>query len=429
MIFNKINLRLLLLSILIFTLFFGVYLHLSLALSKTGALDEWDILFELDPPRVIGDMTIFIYDHYRTAVHPLYVLIINPIGILVNKLVGSNVTTAVIINCFLGSFGVTLGFIYHWVTTKNIGDSVLLALLFGISSSQLILSIVPDTSSLATCSLILTYILFFLSLKNNSTPMIIWIIAGVFSLGVTTTNFLQTVICFGISHQRSRKHTRFYDRVKGIFNYLLVVVCVTALLSVIQKLIYPSTVLFFLRRAYIEDLSYVIFLIIQKPLIVINQLLKYFFWVNLIAPYPTVFTMSGKHLPAITFRNSTDFSFLGIGSSMLWFALIGTGVIALLWQPKKYKINDDYFPLYIGLSLCLLFNLVFHSFYGVGEKGKIEYFLYTGNFTFLTLSIFAIHFRPHYRRTLRTLLIITIALMGMNNYLVVIGIINSYALF
>jgi len=411
-----------------FALFFSMYLFISLALSKTSAFYEGSILFELDTPRVIGDMTTFNFNHYRTKVHPLYVLIMNPIGILVNKLVGSNVTTAVVINCFIGSAGVTLSFIYFWIYTNTIVDTVLLTLLFGISSSQLILSIIPDTSSLAICSLIVTYLLFSLSIKRGGSPLLLWILAGVFSLGVTTTNFVQTVICFGISHLISTKHNSLRDLVILVFKYLFGVLSVTILLSIIQKIIYPSSTLFFLPEAYIEDMSYASLLFFQEPFIVIAQLLKHFLWVNFIAPYPTIFMMSGKNLPAITFSNSLDFSIFGIVSSILWFTLLGTYVFKYLWQQNKNKTKPDYYPLLLGYSFCLLFNFVFHSFYGIGERGKIEYFLYTGNFTFLTLSILAIHFRLLNKRTLRMLLLATIVLIGINNYLVVKEIINIYAL-
>ena len=118
--------------------------------------------------------------------------------------------------------------------------------------SQLFLSIVPDRASLATLSLLVTYIIFFISLYKRRIPSWLWLAAGVFSLGVTTTNFIQTLICFFIAQVASGKPM---PKAKGVVAKNLIifgggVLLFTAGLALIQKTIYPSSTLFFLPSVF-----------------------------------------------------------------------------------------------------------------------------------------------------------------------------------
>ncbi len=417
----------LLCGIAIFAVFFVLYFATSTVLSKTVAFQEDDILFELDTPRVIRDMTLPEANHYRSKVHPLYVLLMNPVGALAKKLIGSDVNAAVLLNSLLGAAGVTLGFIFFWLYTKTLMDASLLAFLFGLSASQLILSIVPDTASLAICSLLLTYILFLLSLRSRPPRLFWWILAGVFSLGVTTTNFAQTAICFAVSDfvvHRQQGVRRLGIRLLSFLGGVLLIV---TLLAVLQKALYPSTVLFFLPEAYREDLRYASWLVFQSPLTVGAQLFKNFAWLNFIAPDPTIYALPNHQLPAVTFSRSLDFSVPGIIGSLLWFGLWIAQIAKESWlRLRGAARQSSRRPLGWGFLLCLLFNLALHSFYGVGEKGGIEYFLYTGNFTFLVLALWAIPLELP-QKALRMLLATLIICVGLNNLWVVKGITSLFA--
>ena len=84
----------------IFLVFFTLYFIVSLRLSKTSAFTEFDILFEMDTPRVIKDMTRPEATHNRTKVHPIYVLLMNPIGKPLSGLVSSELMRRVALNFF-----------------------------------------------------------------------------------------------------------------------------------------------------------------------------------------------------------------------------------------------------------------------------------------------------------------------------------------
>ena len=364
--------------------FFMIYFWISLTLSKTAAYNENDLLFGIDTVRVVDDMTVFSTNHYRTSVHPLYLLFVNPWGVLLKKIVGSKLLAALIINSFLGGFGVGMAFLFFYGYKKAIQHAVILASLFGVSASQLILSVIPDTATLAICSLLFTYLIFLLSLKHENTYHAIWIIAGVFSLGVTTTNVFQTFLAYTFMILILRSKKEWYNKALSVSGYGLSVITITILLALIRKRIYPSAELFYLPSSFQNELRFASLLIFQEPLAVLKQLVGNFLLVNVIAPYPDVFTLTDtfRYSPSITFSTSSNFSFLGWISFSIWVFLLSISL-------GKYQDNQKKRTLHIFFLLCFEFNIVLHSFYGVGERGLIEYFLYTGNFTFLSVGALA----------------------------------------
>lgn len=440
----------LLCGLALFAAFFALYVSSSTALSRTAAFRFDDILFELDTPRVVGDMTMPQASHYRTKVHPLYILLANPWGSMAakriaskgdataapvriimpdgkKKLIAPEVDAAVRLNSLLGAAGVALAFVFFWLYTKRLSDAALFAFLFGLSASQLVLSTVPDTASLAICSLLVTYILFLRAIQSGRTRLLLWIPAGVFSLGVTTTNLAQTVICFAVADFAARRQRGFRHLAIRLLGLVGGVLAIAAALAWLQRAIYPTSDLFFLPEAYREEMDYASLLVLRSPLPVVVQLFKNFSWINFIAPHPTTYSISWHSLPALTFRSSLDFTPAGIIGSVLWFGLwIALGIGALRRPRTEPAAPSTSRPLVCGLLLCVLFNLMLHSIYGVGEKGAIEYFLYTGNFTFLVLTLWAIPLaRPKW--SFRVPLLALAVCMAINNLHVFNGIKTLFA--
>ncbi|MBT3337696.1 MAG: hypothetical protein HN855_13080 [Anaerolineae bacterium] len=395
----------------IFIVFFSIYFAISIALSKTAAYTENDLLFGIDTIRVIDDMTVFSADHYRTSVHPLYLLFINPWGVILKKIIGSKLLAALAINSFFGALGVGIAFLFFYTYGKTITNAALLSSFFGISASQVILSITPDTATLAICSLLGTYLLFLVSLKDQKNYLFLWILIGIFSLGVTTSNFAQTFICYTalVITQDSQKSVS--KKVFSVLGYGLCVFMITFAFALFQKTIYPSAGLFYLPVSIQDEMKYSSLLIFKEPFTVLFHLVKHFFVVNIISPLPTVFTLSGtfRHSPSITFSTTAEFGFIWWTGLILWITLYTTSLVHI-WKNKTNR------TLQITFLICFGFNFVLHSFYGVGERGLIEYFLYTGNFTFLLVSILT-NLPLEKKKYLVVLLIGLILLVGENNFL------------
>lgn len=414
------NKKLVLVAFLLQALFFAYYFSLSITLEKTQIFNEFDLLFELDPPRAIADLADFHGDHYRTTVHPIYVLLTNPGGSLLSLIVGSKMKAALMLNAFWGALGVVLAFLFFHSFSKQLMPSLLLALLFGLSMAQVLLSAIPDTASLAVCSLIFTYILFLKGLQKKEIWYKWWIVAGILSFGVTITNFAQTAICFAILvYTLQEDKSKLWQLAWKYLRYGLWVVGLSVVLAGLQKLIYPSAGLFFLPNALLDEKDFSTFLIFDHPLLVIQQEIKHFFLVNIVAPYPDTYFMPNQDAPAITFSTSWNYTVVGWIALAVWLAVLVIGVLAS-WGVKNLQ------AFFLGLALCLLFNAALHSVYGGGEKeGVVEYFLYSGNFTFLVLA-FLSPLGLSKNRWIPFLILAAVVLVGLSNWMVFWGIVGGY---
>lgn len=398
---------------------FVFYIYLGFTLARAEVFQDMDILFELDVPRVINDLTNFSEGHHRTYVHPIYVLLVNPLGSFLHLLTGTQTGAAMMINSFLGALGVSLAFTFFYLFGGPLFNSLLLALVFGLSMSQIILFASPETGSLAVVSLLLTYILFLYGLQKKQLPWKWWVFAGVLTLGVTTTNFVQTFIAFSLlSFVLYKENVSFIRLGANIVRYGFWVLGITAGLALIQKVIYPNSSLFFLPAAYAEESGYASLLVLEEPLLVAGQELKQFFLVNFIAPFPDTFAMPERGTVGVTFSSSWNYSAVGYVALALWVGVLIFGMVKS-WSYRKLM------PFFLGITLCLLFNLLLHSIYGVGEKGKIEYLVYAGNFSFLIMA-FLSPFARSSSRWITILLLVLIVLMGVNNLLVYRDILSAY---
>jgi len=405
---------------IILFIFFGLYFSNSLLLSRTSAFKQDDLLFEVDTWRMVNDITDYSADHYRTKVHPLYVLIVNPWGSLIKTISHSNIIAAIAVNSLLGAFGVCLAFIFIYILSRNNIDALLGCCIFGLSMSQIFFSTVPDTGSLAICSLIVTYTIFWVSLQRKRMYFVLWTIAGILSLGVTTTNFIQTLICFVISAMVVKENNKEdYSTISKIAGFIIIVISVTILLSLIQKMIYPSSSLFFLPTSYAEEVVYTSLLIIKHPLAVTLQVLIHFFLFNIVAPFPKAINYPGTSLPYLTFAGSWNYMIVGWFGAVLWICLILGGIV------KGFSGKKKNIPFYSGVVLCLFLNMFLHSFYGIGDKGQMELFLYTGNVTFLVLSFLGSYLRFK-KIPLRLFMILLSALIGVNNLAILQRIISIF---
>lgn len=401
----------------LFTCFLSVYFTTSNLLAKTHVFEQYNVLFEIDTPRVIGDLTESSANHYRTSVHPIYVLMMNPLGSLLKNMLGSSVLAAIFINSFFGAVAVGLIFCLFILLRMDIINAALLSILFGMSTSQLVFSVVPDTPSLAICSLLFTHLLFLVSLQQRKKYLVLWVVGGVFSLGVTTTNFVQTLICFVLSAQGICKSKSRQSIVLQTGLFLILVVGVTILLSLIQKFLYPSTTLFFTFGAYSLEKPYVSLLVLSQPLKVIIELMKNFFLINVIAPLPRVFTMPETALSAMSFSGVWTFTLSGCLAASLWLFALTRGVSGIVFGQRKISVFC------LGIVSCLVFNVVLHCFYGVASEDQIELFIYTGNVTFLVLLFLgqSMLLKQLFTRVLLAALIFGV---GFNNFIVMKKIIS-----
>ena len=416
---EPLNMNRFLLTAVIFLVFFLCYFHTSGLLDVAGAFEEFDILFEMDTPRVIEDMTVFREDHSRTRVHPLYVLMVNPVGLSLVRLVGDEVLAARIINSTLGALGVALAFVFFTRYGRKTIDAAHLASLFGVTTSQFFISSIPDTISLGVVSLVLLYTLFFTSLKEQRVRFLPWFLVGLFTLGVTTTNFVQAGILFFIASLNAMDEKKWVGAILQSLKYSLAVLAVGIVLALVQKAIYPTTALFFLPQTFAGELTYASPLVLQQPRVVLSYLVRTFLLINIAAPAPRFFEIPSLENPGVTFAASNDYSLVGWIALAFWIGL-------MLFSVGKILIKKKHLLFYVGLSACLAFNFLLHSFYGVTEN-RIELFLYTGNLTFLVMSPLVEAYMPKWENGFRLALVILVILLAVNNFQAMQEIIQAMA--
>jgi len=410
-------------GIILIFFFYGFYLFNAFQLYKTGIFAKYDVLFGADVPRVIEDMTTFEADHWRTGLHPLFVLLVNPLGSICVKILSKpNTSVAIGINSFFGSLGIALAFIYFWIQSRGLIYSLLLSILFGFSMSQMFWSSVPETYTLGVITLLLNYILFAIDYNKEVIHKRLWILIGFFTIAIATTNFIQTIILFTLLLMKSSfKNEECSTIILTITRFASKIIMITIVLAVIQKQIYPSSWLFFDLETIKFELKSNWFSCfwLKDSFTTISQILKHFCMVNLFAQIPNTHNIEGKGI-SITFSGPLNYSWIGWSGIILWGILLINGSIVGI---KGIFSRSNYFYFYIAIGLCLLFEALLYSCYGWYEDGHTELFLFTPYFTFLTFIVASWSFK-NINCFPKILLIILCILAIVNNNLIFQHIIN-----
>jgi hypothetical protein len=273
--------------------------------------------------------------------------------------------------------------------------------------------------TLAACTLVCAHLLFLGTLERGRVVPLRWIAVGIVCLGVTTTNLAQPLINRGLV---ALKATGFRPRIsvlRDLLLFLAPVGVVTAALAVVQKLVYPSSRLFFTPGAVSNELPFSSMRILEAPWEVIGQVLKQLLLVNVVAPLPDLYSIGPKLVPAVTLGSSWDYLGVGTVGAVLWIAWLVYAVI------RMRGLGSTHATFLFGIALCLAFNIALHSVYGVGEKGNVELLLYSGHFTFLAVVLGSVTLLG--RGWLpRLWLAALVALAGANNLLMMATIYGVY---
>ena len=189
-----------------------------------------DIWFGADVQRVIHDMTDPLANHERTIVHPVFPLILLPIGGLLAKFTSSlGIAAQLIISLSAAMTGILL-----FATTQNLGlkpiDSWLLIGAFASSSAFIFWWSIPETFPTGSLSILVPFYL----LSRQEARLKAWTLALAGSLAITTTNVSAGIVALFFSKQR-----------KNFVKILLLALLLILALSFLQKSYLPSAKYFF----------------------------------------------------------------------------------------------------------------------------------------------------------------------------------------
>lgn len=362
---------------LVFLLFSGLYGVLGGLFMRLGCFSHVDIFFGADARWMVGDIAEFTANHYRTNTHPLGVLLVNPVGALLNLLVHAPQTTALWITAVTGGSFVVLLLVFLLRLGVSKSLAALCAVLGGLSASHLLWGAVPDYFLLDGLSLLL------FCWVVTVHPRRLWLVvaSAVMAAGTVTTNLPVVVLIYLAARHGIRQKLTVLLR-DGIKFFALILALMT-LLAVIQDLIYPSSTLFFRFHALQSRAMYISGESLPERLAL---LLPYLFFFNLFFPNVVKVSMgdeglAGIRFPAEKLAACTElFTPAGWLFIALWSALLGLSLWTLIREKQTAR------PLTVLLALGLLFNVVLHLFYGRPD----EFFLYTPHWTFMVITLLAV---------------------------------------
>jgi hypothetical protein len=347
--------------------FWMIYFHIGLAMEARGTLRN-NMFFHSDIGRVIADMTRANASHARTNVHPLFVLLTQPVGAALTRLFHSPTQAALLFNSFIGGMTVALTCLLFRMGRVSLRRSLLGALLLGFSSSHLYFSSAPETFIFSCLGLILL----FMGLTSSPRSWRYYLPVGVFSFGVLITNFAFVVITYAAS-------VSWASWRRGARRVALLgvgVVGITVLLALTQKAIWPRSALFFLPELFAGESRFESdHSTLHKVKLREAGLLRYIFVYDFFAP-KTYVNRATPFRPAVQMRARSLASLPSWGkvAAGLWLALL----LAALWRTVTSQHWRQ--PLMLGLVLCVLYNFFLHTLYGD------DLFLYSCNTCFCLIA-------------------------------------------
>lgn len=214
-------------AIILFVLMQWMYFTISLQMPIRKA--NWDTIFGMDTPRVISDLTDYRGSHFRTNLHPLFVLILNPIGsstasllravhnprdfvptehngptvlATMNMLDDEDIASASFLSSSAGALGVAFMYLILRSLELRRLPAIFLSTAFAFSTASLLFSVIPETYIFGSATLLFAYYVGLKMFKiqdkrftlSHAFFLVVVPAAAVLSISMTITNFLQVVI-------------------------------------------------------------------------------------------------------------------------------------------------------------------------------------------------------------------------------------------
>lgn len=349
-------------SLILFICFFFIYFVLSMLISYSYKInDNMNFLFQSDSGRVYADYIKVVTDHHRSSVHPLFILFIQPIILILNGICKNGVLSIIIFSSIVSSLNVVGIYLFSTLFSKNNKLNIIIATIFGFCFSNIVFTVGIELYNLA--ALVLIYLWYFgakiLKEQNkiNKKYYLILYFLGIFTLGITITNYIVFLIVSLVL--LLSKKVNFKNLV--VLNLAIIISCF--LLVSLQNIVYHSTpkLSSYFQESLKEEADYTIkSLELQN----IKNTFKGDYLNSIIASDLFVKEEIGNNV--LDFQKVTKINLVVLA---IFFGVIGFLII------KNFKSN---FLLNIGIILTILFNSILHTFYGNNAT-----FLYSLHFLYL----------------------------------------------
>lgn len=359
-----------------FIFFFLISMIFGYSLSSVYNLK---LFYEVDSVRVLNDLSVIICNHYRTLVHPLFVILFQPVILILRIFFRDSLFTSLILQSLLSAGSVlVMKLIFDKLKVRKI-HKILLLLIFAFSNSQIIFNGILETYTFAQFFLIFLFY-WVIKIKNKDLSLVDYIILiflGVFSIGITITNFFVYFLAIIYLVFFRKKTESIKDSILKVIILLLYPLGISILFSIIQYYLFPGSKLFFIDNVVSffnktsEEFVYMSGINFNS---IINQI-KAFFCYSFFAP-KVVLESGGFNLGRIY-----SYQKLIVIISVVYFFVYFIFYVRKFFINKSAKIKsvNNYFWL---LLISFIFNFCLHLIYG-NEIG----FLYTLHYQFMYILI------------------------------------------
>lgn len=384
-------------GIVIALLFFSVYFLLATIFNQP-VFDFDDIYFDTDSALYRYRFgTEFYKDYYDRIVHPYVLIIVRPWVWMVSLLLkGDMLYGAFVITALTGALCVFLVWYFVRETTSNSLYALLIAGLFGTSTSQLAFgSLIENYIFLGATALI------FIVLLLKDKPMVMLVIAGLVSFGITVSNIAQTVIA----------HFMVKRNIPQLIKYGLIVGVFIIPLNLLNNFIYPDA------HPYLWEVSTLKFEEkndFEPTLLRANFISRVMVMHSFVAPDPLLIKEDIPYLKVWLFRAAQKQDLLeisryettlGKGLVVIWLFFVALGGVLFL---KNLFKQDNRFS--FAFILIVLFSFALHMRYGR------DVFLYSTNWTYAITLFLALAWRElSNKRWFQIPLLTFIVLQMINN--------------
>ena len=179
-------------ELMIFIFFFFFLLILGIILSYNYDFKEnYNLLFDSDTARVIGDAISPSADHNRLDVHPLFTLWIQPIIFLLSGIFQNKMLSLIILSAFITSLSTLYIYKILKLIKKDDKINLLITGIYLFSFSNIIFTAGMETYNYAVVFLILFWYYLLKIIKEKEEVSIpILILLGLATLSFTITNYM-----------------------------------------------------------------------------------------------------------------------------------------------------------------------------------------------------------------------------------------------
>ena len=416
---------------LLFVVFFGLY-HGFAARIVDMPVAKWrtSFMFHADPARVTRGLTgpRHIPDHERTNVHPLFSILYNPLGSALTAALGSATASIPLLIAASGALSVALARSFFSHAGFALADAVILAAILGVTASHAFFGAVAETYAFTAASLIAVFCTLVWKTRNLAMLAAIHVVA----FGNLITNIVQTGIVSAFSHGPTMLRKAALVRT---ITFCAAVLLGSALLSLLQLVLYPTSRLFFMPASLLYETRYLANADAPAAFVERAQsLVLHMFSYSFVAPTICVIKASPptRSLPTVTFDAAQCSSLeavspLGSLATLIWFGLlvVATGSLVQLIRDRSWRGPEALIVACLGTSIVAHFGL--HLAYGD------NFFLYSPTWTFEILAAVALLVKrvayqsAHRRLTFRALLLVLLALLAGHSAMFLESIIGVYA--